>query len=138
MIRYQVLADLILLLHFGIVLFVIGAWILVIVGAWQGWGFVRNAWFRGIHLAAIGFVVALTWWGTICPLTTLENELRQRSGQSTYPGDFIAWWVHELLFLDLPPWVFTLCYTVFGASVVGLLWVCPPESSRTRRRGNAT
>ena len=134
MIHYRLLADLVLLLHFAIVLFVLGAWIIIIAGACRGWHFVRNPWFRGIHLAAVGFVVALTWCGTMCPLTTLENELRHHGGQSSYPGDFIAWWVHELLFFDLPSWVFTLCYSVFGASVAVLLRVCPPEVSGGSRR----
>jgi len=56
------LADLLLVLHFSIAVFIVGALILVWVGAAfgakGGWAWVRNPWFRYLHLAAIAFVAA--------------------------------------------------------------------------------
>jgi hypothetical protein len=35
--------------------------------------------------------------------------------------------MHDLLFFDAPPWVFTLCYTLFGVVVLAMLWCAPPK-----------
>jgi hypothetical protein len=55
---YRLLADAVLTLHFGIVVFVVGGLVLVVLGNWRGWGFVNRWWFRLTHLAAIGVVVS--------------------------------------------------------------------------------
>ena len=132
MLRYRLLADLIVLLHFGYVLFVIGGWLVTVVGGICGWRWVRNIWFRILHLMAIGLVVFLTWSQIACPLTTLENTLRRRAGQSSYPADCIGYWVHKLLFYEAPGWVFTATYTAFGICVLVTLWLVPPRLPRSR------
>jgi hypothetical protein len=43
--------------------------------------------------------------GITCPLTTWEQDFRLKSGQQTYQGDFIANWVHDVLFFEAPPWM---------------------------------
>ncbi len=55
---------------------------------------------------------------------------RPLAGQVSDRGDFIATWVHDLMFFDAEPWVFTVCYCSFGAAVV-LSWLMVPP----RRRG---
>ena len=52
------LADFILVVHALFVLFVVGGLIATWVGVALGLAFAVNPWFRGLHLAAIGFVVA--------------------------------------------------------------------------------
>ena len=84
-------------------------------------------WFRIAHLAAIGFVVVQAWWGAMCPLTIWENQLRASASQTTYPGDFIPYWIGQLLYYDAPAWVFTLGYTLFAALVVVTLILAPPR-----------
>jgi hypothetical protein len=80
------------------------------------------------HLAAIGLVVAQSYAGVACPLTTLENFLRTRAGQDPYgEGGFIQHWLHQVIFFTAPPWVFMLCYTLFALLVVGTLIVAPPR-----------
>src|SRR5205814_36270 len=49
-------ADLLLGVHFAIAAFIVGGLVLVWAGAARGWGWVRNPWFRYLHLAAIAFV----------------------------------------------------------------------------------
>ena len=124
---YRLLADLVLALHFGIVAFVIGGLVLVVVGNWRAWSIVNRWWFRLAHLAAIGIVVAQAWLGVVCPLTTLESSLRLRAGGAGYETSFIEHWVGRALYYDAPAWVFTAGYTVFAAAVVAAWWYFPPR-----------
>jgi len=87
---------------------------------------VRNPWFRLAHLLAIAVVVVQSWFGAVCPLTTIEMMLRSRAGLSTYPGSFVAHWLESLLYYRAPAWAFAVCYTLFGAAVAGSwLWARP-------------
>ena len=124
---YLIAADAILLLHTLFVGFVVIGLVLIFIGKWRNWTWVRGFWFRVGHLAAIGFVVMQSWLGAICPLTVWENELRARAGEATYPGDFIAYWLETILYYQAPTWVFTLIYTLFGALVVASWFWVPPR-----------
>ena len=53
---YQILADAVLLLHLGVVLFVVGGLVLILLGNWLAWRWVNMLWFRLAHLGAIAFV----------------------------------------------------------------------------------
>jgi hypothetical protein len=111
-------ADLVLVTHVAFVAFVILGLGLILWGGCRGWGWIRNPWFRAAHLAAIGVVVLQAWCGAICPLTTLEMQLRERAGEATYSGAFIAHWLQTLLYYEAPPWAFAIAYTVFGLLVM--------------------
>lgn len=128
------LANAVLIVHVAIVLFIVGGEVLVLVGHWRGWRWVRGWTFRLLHLAAIFVVVAEAWFGITCPLTSLETQLRQGAGAAGYEGDFIAHWLQRLLYWNAPPWVFTLVYSLFGALVAFTWWICPP-TRRTRSVG---
>jgi len=135
---YRLLADAVLLLHFGIVVFVIGGLLLVVAGNGLRWRWVNNAWFRFAHLAAIAVVVVQAWLGQACPLTTLESWLRARAGAAAaYRQGFIEYWVQRLLYYDAPPWVFALAYTAFGLLVLLAWWYFPPRFGRLRADGSA-
>ncbi len=127
---YHALADLVLMLHVAYVAFVVFGLVLIWCGRLRGWQWVRNPWFRGAHLAAIGVVVAQAWLGGGCPLTTLGNFLRNKAGDTTYEGTFIAHWLHALLYYDAPTWVFTLGYSLFGLAVVVSLVMVRPRPFR--------
>lgn len=126
---YRLAADLVVVVHFAFVAFVVFGLLLTLVGGVRRWEWVRRLPFRVIHLAAIGLVVIESLCGIACPLTIWEHRLRELAGDATYRGDFIAAWVHDLLFFDAEPWVFTLTYCAFGAVVV-LSWILvPPQRS---------
>jgi polyferredoxin len=131
---FQLLADAVLTLHAALVMFVIAGLALVPVGNWRGWHWVNGWTFRLTHLAVIAVVVAQAWLGTLCPLTTLEMWLRAHAGAPTYGGSFIQHWVGRALYYDVPAWVFTLGYTVFGLIVLATWWRFPPNS-RHRNHG---
>jgi polyferredoxin len=124
---YRLLADLVLALHFSIVVFVVVGLVLIVIGNWRAWRFVNGWWFRLTHLAAIGIVVAQAWLGVVCPLTTLESWLRAQAGDAGYEASFIEHWVGRALYYDAPAWAFTAAYTLFAAAVAAAWWYFPPR-----------
>ena len=123
---FQLAADMILLLHVLFVSFVVIGLVLILVGKLRAWHWVRNPWFRLLHLVAISVVMAQAWFGIICPFTTIEMVLRSHAGDAVYSGSFIAHWLDELLYFQSPPWVFVVCYTIFGVIVaVSWFWIRP-------------
>ena len=126
---YQILADLVLLLHVLFVVFVVVALLLIILGRFRQWLWVRNRWFRIVHLVGIIVVVAQSWAGLLCPLTSLEMWFRRQAGGVQYDGGFIHYWLERFLYYDAPWWVFVMAYTSFGLLVI-LTWVSfPPQNN---------
>jgi hypothetical protein len=124
---YQLLADAVLLLHFAVIVFVVGGLMVVLAGNAAGWSWVNGWWFRLAHLLAIGVVVVQSWLGQLCPLTILESWLRVQAGAQAYQQSFIEHWVQRIIYYDIPLWVFTLLYTAFAALVVLAWWRYPPR-----------
>ena len=122
---YRIAGDVTVMLHFAYVTFVVLGLVAILIGYIRSWNWVRNPWFRGIHLAMILLVVVEAWFGITCPLTTLENSLRARAGQATYTGSFIANLLHDAMFFRLPPWTFTWAYSAFGGLVLLTLILVP-------------
>jgi hypothetical protein len=124
------LADALLLLHAGLVLFVTIGQLLIMIGGWRGWDWIRRPMFRGAHLATISVVIAQAWLGRLCPLTIWERNLRAQAGQSTHDESFVAHWIGVWLYWDLPAWVFVVTYTAFGALVLASWYRWPPKRRR--------
>jgi polyferredoxin len=116
-------ADIILVIHFAFVLFVIGGLVLIWIGHAAGWQWVRNLRFRALHLAAIVFVAGEALLGVMCPLTIWEDALRG----AAHDKSFVARWVHRLMFYSAPEWVFTALYVAFALLVAATLWWVPPQ-----------
>lgn len=115
------LADLVLIVHLGFILFVAGGGFLVI--RWP-----RLAWVHA-PMAAWGIIVG--WANLTCPLTPLENYFRRRAGQEGYGGGFIE---HYLTPLIYPDGLTRTTQLVLGAGVLivnlGTYWYL----FRSRRR----
>lgn len=120
-------ADLILALHVLFVVFAVLGAAAIYAGLWRSWRWVRNYWFRVLHLGSIVFVMLDAWAGLICPLTIWEMQLRNKAGDVTYSGSFIQHWLQSLLYYDAPDWVFTFVYTIFGALVLAAWFIVKPE-----------
>ncbi|HIJ78792.1 MAG: DUF2784 domain-containing protein [Desulfobulbaceae bacterium] len=129
---YPILADLVLVVHVTFVLFVVGGFLAVVLGGCFHWQWVKNFRFRLAHVVAILVVVLQSWLGHFCPLTTWEMQLRIKEGGPTYHDTFIAHWLHELFFFEASPWVFTVCYTLFGGAVLVGWFLVPPRRSRRK------
>ena len=123
--RYGFLADVVVAIHALYVGFVVFGLVAILVGYALDWRWVRDVYFRLLHLAAIGFVCLESLVGIDCPLTTLENGLRLGGGQNSYGSDFIGYWLDRLIFYNFPPSVFTVVYLAFGALVLSTLRLVP-------------
>lgn len=117
------LADAVLIAHCLFVLFIVGGLALIWLGAAAGWRWVRNFRFRIAHLAAIVFVAAEALLGVVCPLTTLEDALRNAATAES----FVARWLRRLLFYSFPDWVFTTAYVAFALVVAATWWRVRPQ-----------
>jgi hypothetical protein len=127
------LADLVLAVHFSIVIFITAGLPLIWIGAGLGWSWVRIRCLRALHLAAIGLVALESLAGIACPLTVWEAALRLQQSR----GGFIQQWIAPVLFYDLPGWLFTLAYTIF-ASAVALTWYAVPPIGAISKRPPGT
>jgi hypothetical protein len=132
----ELLADLILVVHFAYVAFVVVGLILVWIGFFLGWSWVRSFAFRAAHLAAMAVVVAESLLGWECPLTTWEYKLREASGGGAHTEGFLEHWVHKVMFFQLEPATFTIIYcTFFLLLVLSFIVVRPrPPWRRSRER----
>lgn len=123
----MLLADIILIIHFIFVLFVVGSLPLIWIGTLMRWDFVRNRRFRFAHVSAILFVVVESLIGMVCPLTLLEDRLRgTETGES-----FIQRWLHHILFYDVPEWVLAGVYVLFALVVVITFRLVPPHPRKS-------
>ena len=123
----KVLADIVLIVHTLIAVFVVAGLPIIVAGNIAGANWVNAWWFRLTHLASIAVIVAQAWLGMVCPLTTLEMWLRRKAGQVSYEESFIEHWLSELLFYEAPGWVFTVVYSGFGILVALVWWRYPPS-----------
>ena len=103
------LADTILWFHVGVVLFNVFGLVVVPIGAWRGWGFVRIFRWRALHLEC---------WpgGNPGGLRTglFPYDLAKRppatGGPSGSSGPFNQQWATRLIFWPLPLWFFVVLY----------------------------
>ena len=124
---YLFLADALLFLHVLVVVFIVAGLVAIYAGKTFVWSWVRNPWFRLLHITAICIVALQSWIGVICPLTTWEMSLRNQAGGTVYSGSFIAHWLETLLYYQMPAWAFTLVYTVFAALVLASWFFVRPR-----------
>ena len=121
------LADLIVTIHFGYVAFVVLGLLVVLLGGVLRWRCVRNIWFRVVHLIMILIVVTEALLEIECPLTAWEYNLRVAAGQQNISDtSFVARLIHQLIFFEFPPIVFTVAYCLFGLAVLASWWLIPP------------
>jgi len=85
---WSLLADALVLLHFAFTAF-------VVLG-----GFLARRWPRviAVHLPALAWGIWVETSSSICPLTPLENHLRQLGGEAGYQGGFLAHYLHGILY----------------------------------------
>lgn len=136
---YGLLADIILVLHVGFASFVVLGLVVIWGAAFIGASWVQGRWFRGVHLVAMGVVVAESLVGVVCPLTSWESSLRSLAGQeAAYEQSFMHHWAQEFFYFDLPPWAFTCIYLAFFAAMIGTIWLVPVDWKGKKCRGKCS
>lgn len=114
-------ADLVMVIHFGFIAFVVAGGLLVL--RWP-----RVVW---LHLPAAAWGAAIVLFGGVCPLTPLENTLRRAAGQAGYDGGFIE---HYLMPLIYPPGLTRGVQVALGVLVVALNLGVYVAALKRRRR----
>ena len=128
---YKVLADIIVVMHFAWILFMLVGFILTIKGFWWK-GFFDKWLFRTIHLFGIIYVSSLAVLRQYCPLTILENNLRARYDPSlVYPGSFMVHYLERLVYPDVYSWIILLP-TIFIAVFTIIIFIVKPPSNIKR------
>src|SRR6185295_10526499 len=123
---YRLLADLVVVLHLAFVLF-------VVLGGLLALRWARAAWF---HIPAAIWGAGIEFVQGICPLTPLENHLRQLGGEAGYSGGFVEHYLLPVLYpaglsqnVQLGLGLFVL---VLNVTVYAVVW---RRRSRRRRAG---
>lgn len=104
---WRALADAVLALHLGFIVF-------VVLGGALALRWPRVAW---LHLPAAVWGAWIEFTGGVCPLTPLENRLRRAGGEAGYTGGFIDQYLVPILY---PPGLTRTHQIVLGVGVLVL------------------
>ena len=85
---FRILADATVVLHLAFVLFVVLGGLIVARWRWVAWA----------HLPAAAWAAWVEFVGLVCPLTPLENWLREQSGGIAYSSGFIEHYLLPVLY----------------------------------------
>jgi hypothetical protein len=117
---YRAGADLVVVVHLLFIGFIAG-------GVFLTWRWPLIIW---AHIPTVVYGALVEFAGFTCPLTLLENDLRQRAGETGYHDGFIA---HYLVKVIYPPGLTQRMQ--FGLGVLLLLVAIIGYCGFLRRRG---
>ena len=136
---YKILADIIVIVHFGWIIFMLIGFILTLCGFfWKG---IFDKWlFRTLHIFGIAYVSLLAIMGKYCPLTLWENTLRSKYDPGiTYPGSFMIYYAERLVYPDVNPLIIQIPTTLIAVFTILVFIIRPPKKIRKiwgyKRRG---
>jgi len=81
-------ADLLVALHLVFILFVILGGLLVLRWRWVAW----------LHVPAVAWGALIEFRSWVCPLTPLENHLRELAGEAGYTHGFIEQYIAPIVY----------------------------------------
>ncbi len=85
---YRALADLVLVVHLGFIVFAVAGGLLAL--KWR--------WVPCVHLPAVAWGLYVELSGSVCPLTPLENSFRRAAGESGYSGGFLEHYAVPIIY----------------------------------------
>jgi len=120
------IADIILVLHFCVVIFITLGFVLIPIGCKFDLGLVSNTKLRIFHSGMMLFITLETLLGITCPLTSIENSLR-----GIYQSNsFIGYWIKQFIYWDFPTQVFIILYCICLGWTF-LMWkLYPPKNTQ--------
>jgi len=104
---YRIFADIVIVIHLAFVLFAVFGGLLVL--RWKRWAF--------LHVPAVLWAALIEFAGWVCPLTPLENWLRERGGAIAYRSGFVEHYILPLLY---PAVLTRRLQIVLGLFVLGI------------------
>jgi hypothetical protein len=111
---YRSLADLVFILHFCFVIFIIFGGLLTL--RWR-----PVLW---LHFPALAWGILVELFQLPCPLTNLEKWFKELGGESGYKGGFIEYYISAILYAELTPqFQMTLGILLFLFNLVVYLYV---------------
>lgn len=117
---YKILADIVVLIHFIWILF-------LIFGAFAG---IKNKAVKVLHLSGLAFALILQLAGWYCPFTYLEVWLRaQHDPAFAYTGSFIIHYVEKLVYIQISVRILFLLTALITALNIWLYLI------KARKRG---
>ena len=86
--HYRILADIVVLIHLCFMVFSVLGGLLVL----------RWKWWACVHIPAVLWAALIEFRGWLCPLTPIENWLRQAGGAASYKAGFIEHYVVPIIY----------------------------------------
>jgi hypothetical protein len=115
---YRLLADVVVVIHIGFVLF-------VALGGFLAWRWPRVL---PAHVAAVVWGVGIIAIGWDCPLTPLEKWLRRLGGEASYEGGFVDRYLENVVY----PGELTPHLRVVAAIAIVVAWTGWARRHRSR------
>ena len=122
----SLIADIVLIFHFFVVIFVTCGFFLIPIGYKCRWNWIKNRTLRMFHCGIMVCITLEVLLGITCPLTSIENSLRGIEQSKS----FVAYWVYQAIYWDFPTKFFVVLYcTLLGWTF--LMWIlCPPKNTK--------
>ena len=112
------ISDIILVIHFFIVAFIVSGLFLIPVGYSLNWRWVKNLKIRITHLGLMIIITLETLLGLSCPLTIIENSFHEMYESES----FVKFWIKKLIYWDFPNYFFVVLYLVCLGWII-LMWI---------------
>jgi hypothetical protein len=127
----EALTDIVVTLHLGYFVFVVGGFFCIVIGAAKSWRWISNPWFRIVHLLAVFFVLAEDVGHFNCPLNVLESKLRPPMGDYAEGSSAMSHLLHQLLHHTIPGWALDRMYWVLGLVLLVLFFLVPAHRGKS-------
>ena len=121
-----IFSEIVLLFHFCIFLFITLSFFLIPLGYYLKWEWVKNKYYRLIHLVLMVIIFIETILGFMCPLTILENFLRN----DIEINNKITQIIHQIMYWDLPTYQFIILYLLSLLYLIFLWFFFKPDFKR--------
>ena len=110
--------EAVLAVHIAVILFNVFGLVAVPVGALRNWRFVHIRWWRVLHVLSLATVAIQALVGRAYFLTVWQDELSALQQPST---PLILRWINQVIYWELPIWVFAELYLLVFIYAVALL-----------------
>jgi len=126
MLLYKFFAEIVLIIHFLWILFMLFGFVYNVVGLFFNKNLLKNFWLRTIHLFGILYVASLAILDKYCPLTVLESKLRQKFEPNFInPESFIIYYLEKIVYPNINP-IIIIIPTVLIAVFSLIVYIAKP------------